>query len=713
MKKLYAKLATAAMIAASTCSLSSADYHVAKNATAASDANPGTAQRPFKTLSKAAAVVLPGDTVLIHSGVYAESISIKSSDVAGRPITFCAFADEEVTLEGADPIPLQKWEVVPNLRNVFATAIERDPGFISVDNSVVNLKVDQISQKYPRTYRRGILNDSDKYLFEYDAKAKKLLVNLGGDLPGNHTITVPTRGTAFVLGNQSRLCGIHARHYAEAAIQVVGSESIVRDCVASRSSQGIVVSGWDRHGTTLQRNTVRDIFGNGILLVDRPTQCLIEDNLVIRCTLNPANESDWLGSVKMNSASDCVFAHNVVLQGGNPQTDEGHDGSGFWGDINVTRVVYVGNTSAYNKAPGLYVEFAMGDTRAYFNTFYRNGYGISCRQSQRGEFMRNLLIENRTSGFAIWPGDEPYPTADHVFAHNLVRNCNPAIMIRTDQPNFCDYNTYWPGSNLFATAVLGPTGTPREFSELSEWTRATGHDAHSKISDAQPVDVGLDTVTFRVADSTNFSDALMMVGNGTCEYEDPVHQNVLPYFWRAGSGDGEDHTFTYAVYSGLDGGVDTLAYPNSGGTVSLQSDVPSDSTAPRFAHNGLRYLKISGQNPRQMCPQGLGFWTPSLPAKPGDVFEVSYFIRGLDVQPIGTRAMTAFAEFSNSTGQHRQRIELPTSMAGSEALKGTFEWVRLAGSIQVPERATRVRIFLGLAPAKGKLLIDDIGIKVR
>ena len=40
----------------------------------ASDDNPGTKERPFKTINKAAQVLMPGERVLIGEGVYKEFV---------------------------------------------------------------------------------------------------------------------------------------------------------------------------------------------------------------------------------------------------------------------------------------------------------------------------------------------------------------------------------------------------------------------------------------------------------------------------------------------------------------------------------------------------------------------------------------------------------------------------------------------------------------
>ena len=693
--------------------LHAAEYCVWPTAPGASDDGPGTAHKPWKTIAKAAASVQAGDTVLIHAGTYPEMVTINAAGTAARPIVFRAFGDDEVILEGADVIAAGKWQLAPHSKTIYRLALERDPGQVFVDGKAVYPKLEQTKKDYPRAYRPGVLTEGDKNGYQYDVKAGRLLLTLGGDSPARHEVRVPVRTSAFVLNDHCRLSGIHARNYVYAAIGASGNDCVVEDCLVTDCGGGIGASGWDSRGKIVRRNTVIGALGNGIFLQDRPTHCFVEDNLAVRCSLNPACEDCWDGSIKMNSASDTIFAHNVVLEAGNPNTDAGHDGWALWGDINIVRVAYVGNTCANNKEAGIYVEYAMGDTRAYFNTSYRNGHGITCRQSQRGVFMRNLVLESRGSGLAVWNGEPPYSTTDHVFAHNLVRDCNPSIWFAIEQPNFADYNTYWPRKDSpLALGEAAQDGMTPLYMHLAEWTKATGHDRHSKVLDARPADVGLDTVTFRVADAKDPSQVLMMVGNGGFEFEDPVGQNILPYFWRPGSGDGVEHKFPYAAECGLEGGCDAQSYGGAGGTVSHLLD-SKDPKQPKLAHGGLRCVKIEGQKPEQMCKQGLGFWCPSLPTRAGDTYDISFHACGKDLKPAAGSPLAAFVEFSSATGQHRRRVALPAGPAADQPLAGTFDWTRLAAEVKVPTGAKRMRVFLGLLPATGQLLLDDVSIKVR
>ena len=65
-----------------------------------SDANPGTLTQPWKTIKKAASVVLPGDTVYVRGGVYTETVVISRSGSAENPIQFLAYQGEKPVVDG-------------------------------------------------------------------------------------------------------------------------------------------------------------------------------------------------------------------------------------------------------------------------------------------------------------------------------------------------------------------------------------------------------------------------------------------------------------------------------------------------------------------------------------------------------------------------------------------------------------------------------------
>jgi hypothetical protein len=68
--------------------LQAATYEVAQQNLHASDDGPGTLERPWKTIAKAAEKASPGDVVVIRAGVYRERVLAKTSGTAQAPVRF-------------------------------------------------------------------------------------------------------------------------------------------------------------------------------------------------------------------------------------------------------------------------------------------------------------------------------------------------------------------------------------------------------------------------------------------------------------------------------------------------------------------------------------------------------------------------------------------------------------------------------------------------
>lgn len=105
-------------------------YFVATNG---SDLNPGTINRPFKTVQKCADLVKPGETCWLRKGIYREAIALPVSGTEYKPITFEAYKNEEVTISGADIV--SGWN--RDRDSIFSTEVElpvdrySDTGFLA------------------------------------------------------------------------------------------------------------------------------------------------------------------------------------------------------------------------------------------------------------------------------------------------------------------------------------------------------------------------------------------------------------------------------------------------------------------------------------------------------------------------------------------------------------------------------------------------------
>jgi len=76
-------------------------YHVSKDG---NDTNPGTKFSPFKSLKMASEVLKPGDSCIVHTGIYRECFSPKNNGKKDKPIVLMAAKGEKVIISGMEPV---------------------------------------------------------------------------------------------------------------------------------------------------------------------------------------------------------------------------------------------------------------------------------------------------------------------------------------------------------------------------------------------------------------------------------------------------------------------------------------------------------------------------------------------------------------------------------------------------------------------------------
>jgi alpha-N-arabinofuranosidase len=77
-------------------------YHVSMTG---NDKNPGTQKKPLQTISAAALLAMPGDTVLVHEGIYREQVNPPRGGLSDdKRITYMAVPGHEVVITGSEVI---------------------------------------------------------------------------------------------------------------------------------------------------------------------------------------------------------------------------------------------------------------------------------------------------------------------------------------------------------------------------------------------------------------------------------------------------------------------------------------------------------------------------------------------------------------------------------------------------------------------------------
>lgn len=105
-----------------------ATYYVA---TTGSDSWPGTLSQPFRTLGKAATVVVAGDTVYLRGGTYYEQVRLTKAGTSSARITFSAYAGEVPILDGSNHSftsgGLLHVEATADYNTIIGLTIQRSP----------------------------------------------------------------------------------------------------------------------------------------------------------------------------------------------------------------------------------------------------------------------------------------------------------------------------------------------------------------------------------------------------------------------------------------------------------------------------------------------------------------------------------------------------------------------------------------------------------
>lgn len=437
----------------STCSpaVRAETYHVAQQVPQASDANPGTEKAPWKTISKAAAELAPGDTVMIHEGVYREWVNPARSGSPSAPIVFQGAANESVILSGADVISDwvrkegQIWKKEP-WQPRFATHPndERHRLIGRCEQLIVDGRLLKQVERY---------EDLVAGTFCADTNTKVLYVWLPGDAdPREHVVEAAVRSVCFGpgWGGERRghivLRGVTIRYGANmaqrGALFAAGDGWLVEDCkVEWTNGSGISFRGSD---VTFRRvrshhNGQQGLGGGG------PRFCL-ED-----VTLDHNNvkgfDQDWeAGGTKIALSRDGVVRRCRAIA---------NTGVGIWFDIDVRDVLVEDCYARDNAGHGIFVEIS-GGFKIRNNLCVHNGTedrwgsgGIALGESDHCTIENNTCVLNPTGISMREQGPRTCRSVDGGQATYHVHD----VSVRR---NICALNTRYQVGLWWDNAFFGP-----------------------------------------------------------------------------------------------------------------------------------------------------------------------------------------------------------------------------------------------------------------
>lgn len=507
-------------------------FYVAQQDAKASDGNPGTEARPWKTIGRAAQALEPGDCVVVKQGLYREWVRpARGGASPSRMVTYQAAPGEAVVLSGSDPLtaswkpstldgqtPVAKAWMVDLPESLF-------PGYnpFAEQNITRNMTdgLPGMAKKYgwlkpPYTLARGLIFQDGhrlKQVVEYADLAKadgsywvapgghRLHVRPFGDgQPTTAAWEVTTRPFAFAPEKPGlgfiRVAGLTAEHVANCfPVPQLGAIS---------TNQG--------HHWIVEKNVVRQTNGLGLDYGRRQTflpwlvpadtpklagvghilrgnafyECgacslsglglmggLVEDNYSTGCGWHRVSSLCEAGGMKLHYLKHCLIRRNVV--------DGTVNCAGLWTDHSNHNTRITQNLVTGAEGPAYYLEASYGPNLIDQNVFWNCSEGVRLSATGNATMANNLIgcCKGRTiqiskavptpKGRMVDMETKRMASSDH---NRVIGNVFFAPDLRGPEiPKDMDNQS---DHNVFAWPADG-----KPF-DLAAWRQKTGWDEHSQ-----------------------------------------------------------------------------------------------------------------------------------------------------------------------------------------------------------------------------------------
>ncbi len=386
-----------------------ATYHVDVNR--GNDTSQGTEEEPFRTIRQASRVLRPGDTALIHEGVYHEQIMEGRSGEPGAPITYMGVDRDKVRLQGC--VLVRDWRKVGN------TWVKRGPEPITHVNAFVMVDEKKMLKKVeaPTNLAEGTFHLSRRGTYT---------IRMWNDADPNRDHRVEVYDLDFAFNSGNRWGGTAKRWIvlSTMTIEKYGTYAISTDdeapadnanweldrlTVRYNHAEGVMscLDDWYVHDCTFTRNGVHG--------------CQI-DGARVRFMNNVCSENEWFGpSVDGGcgiligadaSAHSCMVKNNRFANNGHP------DGYGC----------------------GIYLEGRSHDNLIEDNEIIGGTHcGVGFFGSSRNRVLNNRLVDiapqavwDQTAAFVVNRSylGEPTQSVGNLVSGNQVRGCRAPLFVR-------------------------------------------------------------------------------------------------------------------------------------------------------------------------------------------------------------------------------------------------------------------------------------------
>ncbi|MGW7931334.1 right-handed parallel beta-helix repeat-containing protein [Staphylococcus xylosus] len=401
-----------------------------------SDCGLGNVESPFLTIDKAASVAQPGDSIIVHEGIYREEIThINTGLSESRRISFEAAKDEQVIIKGSEEITgwqqidgsIWKVEIDNNIFkdfNPFATKLFGDWLAVDNDKSLGQVYLNDQSlfevSEYEQladpklveetldhwTNKQVTYDYKDQSIYVWYAKVEKdittIYVNFHDYNPNNEVTEINVRKSAF------RPFKMHTNYITIRNFEIANVATQWSPPTAAQT--GMIDTHWSK-GWIIENNTLYNAVCSAIAIgkeistgdnlntyrKDKPGyQYQIE-------TVFKAVNSDWnketIGShiVRNNVIHDC--GQNAVV---------GHLGSAF-SKIYNNHIYNIGNKREFfgYEIAGIKLHAAI-DTQVYNNYVHNCSLGMWFDWQTQGTRISKNIFNDNTRDLFVEVSSGPY-----------------------------------------------------------------------------------------------------------------------------------------------------------------------------------------------------------------------------------------------------------------------------------------------------------------
>ncbi len=443
----------------SSCTAGATEWYVSTGS-GASDSNPGTHDRPFRTIGKAFSVAKPGDTVLFYAGNYPCTNEKSPDGLLGLPVILRNAGDGKVIFSGDGSQSL----LLPGSYNIITGIEFLMTGDHPEGYGISIVRKDNINISACRFYacNVGVNITSGRHISIRDCEmafSGTYGIHLYGSGGGEEGHLDLSDECAWI---EVRNCWMHDAGWNIEGTEGYGITSngaveylVIENCqIDNNTGDGILYEDWAVH-TTARYNVIR---GTGIagIWIDNASMSIFDNNF-----LYGNNVGIWLSGEESSNRlrSDFISIRNNIIVHNNWADID----TSVYGRITIlfsqnTRDVYFdNNTVAFNKSSRVVGFLKRPPLTEFSNIWFRNN-----------------IFWNNSGGVGI---DAGLDTSGIHFVSNLWSTAYPEdSRARTGDPLFADPNSATPeGYRLKTGSAAIDAGIVLTENQLDFWNGARPH----------------------------------------------------------------------------------------------------------------------------------------------------------------------------------------------------------------------------------------------